>query len=385
MSGSSETLEQVQQYLKHSVEEAWRAISEPIRDNETIQDAYRKLQEGVSVVKEAINDPESMHGVYDQFAQDTYEQVHGAIDQALKNSGGLPVFVMSGEVHEDTEMDNTFNEYLPDQYENPALAAAYTHISAIHAAGELVGKENMVVSIELDQDTLDQEIHIAELELSGHRIMQQTPMYEAIRFAVEQGYEVVPSDPLHNTENPYAQERFEAEIEEIGKHALRTDNPPQVIVHIGGAYHIGSLQGYSISELKSDGETLTKNPERNPFEGIFGQTIFYSTSHTSPSMFVSEVMDDGAYYYQNRDNAIQIDPPGRMTEIDGLNIANQVLGHPVDTRSLVERMNDESYVPYRNEKDVGEILRELGQTEGLDAGAEEQLFQNIAPSAPLKP
>ena len=69
MSGSSGTLEQVQQYLKHSVEAALSAVSDAIEDNETIQEGYRKLQEGVSVVKEAINDPESMHGAYDQFAR----------------------------------------------------------------------------------------------------------------------------------------------------------------------------------------------------------------------------------------------------------------------------------------------------------------------------
>ena len=312
--------------------------------------------------------------------------LQGDISQALKSSGNLPVFVMSGEVHEDTETENTLNDYLPDQYENPALAAAYTHISAIHAAGELVGKENVIVSIELDQDELDQAIEIANRELNGQVLVEARPMYEAVRFAVEQGYELVASDPLRDRKNPDRQDRFDAEIETIGKHALRTEDTPKVIIHIGGAYHIGSLQGYRADELKSDGETLTKNPERNPFEGIFGQTLFYNTAQDTSSMFILEVLDDGNNYYRNSANASQIDPPGRMTEIDSRNIANQVLGNPVDTRSLEERqMNESPYVSSGNENDVGDILRELSRAEDTAPVTEEQIFQSIPPSAPSKP
>lgn len=272
---------------------------------------------------------------YTQFAQDTYEQIKSDVQKALQADTNLPLLVVSGERHTEIELDEVLAGVIPDKYENPALAAAYTHISAIHAAGELVGKDNIVVSIEMSQSELTA---LTEL-VQNHTLFlsedtYNLPIMRALSYAIENQYEVVATDPI--SEPGSGQERYDAEIEKIGQIALRTQDRPDVVVHMGGAAHIGTLQGYSREELIDNGKHLTRNTEANPFEGIYSNQLFYSTAPITASMSLGLLFDGSDNYYNNPKNATQINPPGKMEDVDIRNIERQVQGLPMDMRTEEE-------------------------------------------------
>jgi len=265
-----------------------------------------------------------MSKAYEDFARDTFERTQEHIAQAIEASGNLPVLVFSGEEHKDSSIERLTNTILPSAFEEPSLAASYTHIAAIKSAIELAGRENVIVSFETDQLKLDirrnalqrgieegveQEDVLAQFGSHGYA------QYPAMYFALKQGLELVASDPQMRTEEARAPERYNAEIEALGKHALRTVNQPRIVVHIGGAGHIGSLQGHKIEDLVENGESLTRNGAPNPFEGIYGKAIFFNT-HKDHAFSVTPFFGADSVYAQNPDNAIQIDPPGQMDESD---------------------------------------------------------------------
>ncbi len=288
-----------------------------------------------------------MSEAYEQFAKDTYVKVYHDMKDALGASGDLPILVVSGEMHNDPmlgdhidiivseETDDFLKEYediydldisvlIPDSMENPALASAYTHMSNIQAASDLVGKDNVVVSVELNNKTLEQVISFIE---KGSTFTTPIPALETISFALKNGYEIVASDPLNgkgDKGDKYQQERYDEEILAIGRHALRIEDTPKIVVHIGGTNHIGTLQGYDRFDLAENGEELLRDPEIDPFNGSYGKVLFYNTAQTTTYSILEGLFDDTIDYAQNPKNATQIDPPGAMDESDRRNIADRI-------------------------------------------------------------
>lgn len=267
---------------------------------------------------------------YKQFARETYEKVYNEMKKSLELSGDTPLLVMSGEHHFDSYKEkNYYNAIAPDSWQEPAAAAAYTHIAMIQAAIDLVGKENVVVSVEMDAFLekffeADRAYFNSEMEKfqngasldslsQENRTKMEQGAARAQYFAKNTGVEIVGTD-LENR-NPDEQLRKDAEIEAIGKIALRTQNTPKIVLHIGGADHIPSLQGHKQKEIEEDASALTKDPDKNPFLGIFGDTLFFNSGRAA-------WFGDGGQrsaadgYYTNPDNAVQIDAPGAMDESD---------------------------------------------------------------------
>ena len=90
-----------------------------------------------------------MSETYDQYARDVYATVFKNMKSALHDAGKKSVLTVSGESHDDTFLEAwIINPFTPDDKEKPALAAAYAHVSAMTAAEKLVGKNNVIVSIE---------------------------------------------------------------------------------------------------------------------------------------------------------------------------------------------------------------------------------------------
>lgn len=296
------------------------------------------LKSGIDFVSDKINRPEDMTGIYEGFARDTYTTVRNRLDIAGEKSGDLPVLVVSGERHFEENLHKFASNLIPDKYEEPPLAATYTHIASIQAAVDIAGRENVVVSVELSDrelERIEQEIEYKIdvrndiLEMLGapepsQRIfldsVTEWPIYEAVRFAVENGLEIVATDKLKGIS--LDQEHFDAEIEELGKIALNTSDPPRFVVHIGGAAHIGTLQGHSIDALARNGSELTREDALSPFNGIYGEQVYINTAQNTlvdeMELAIREIFGDHQYceYSMKKENAIQIDPPGHITEDD---------------------------------------------------------------------
>ncbi|MCB1593220.1 MAG: hypothetical protein KDI90_12295 [Alphaproteobacteria bacterium] len=254
-------------------------------------------------------------GAYPRFARETYRTAHREIGQAINGAGGLPVLVFSGEMHEDTAIDRALSHVIPDGYQNPSAAAVYTHLSAIQAAADLAGKDRVVVSIEYDEENVALlKEHALQLAYDFHA----PPYLQAAAIAYLNGYELVASDPNRSAgmDSPL---RYEGEIDALGRQALRTDpRAPSVVVHMGGAAHIGVLQGFTMENLENDGLNLQRSQARDPFAGIYGRSVFFNTAQDTPTTFLVKAVDMSPHYSMNPANAIQIDPPGRMVNPDEL-------------------------------------------------------------------
>lgn len=265
-----------------------------------------------------------MSETYENFARDTYATVNQEVISAVEQADGMPVLVFSGEQHSDS-IENNF--LTPAAFEEPAMAIAYTHVSAIRAAVDAVGAENVVVSFEFDQQKLDARQGLirgtVEDDLAPERMLEaggrlDHPIYAALYYAMENDLEIVASDPLHREVDPNDPRRYEAEIEALSQYALREENTPKVVVHFGGSAHIANLQGVTPEEFSEGVETTTQDiDDVPPFEGIYGASAFfnsYQQAPLEPGFLIPEIVD----YGMDPRNATQIDPPGYMDEEDRL-------------------------------------------------------------------
>ena len=262
---------------------------------------------------------------YKKFAKETYDTVYTAMKDGVAQSGNLPLLFMSGESHIDTKLEKQSNNFVPESDQEPAIAAAYTHVAAIKSAADLVGNDKVAISFEMDQETLDQlKDRYAHNPDSFQEMCERFPMLIALKYAIDNGYETVASDPLYQTPNATSPERFDAEKDALGKVALRTNNQPNIIVHIGGSYHIGYLQGHTNEELMENGEHLTRQENEDPFNGIFGHSVFINSAHRNPLQLQAAPDTQRYLYLQNPENAIQIDAPGKMDKADITDIAERI-------------------------------------------------------------
>lgn len=272
-----------------------------------------------------------MSETYENFARDTYATVNQEVTSAVEQADGMPILVFSGAQHSDSI---EFNWLTPGSWEEPAMAAAYTHISAIRSAVDAVGAENVIVSFEFDQQKLDIRQGLirqrVEDDLAPEPVLEQidlvgNPVYAGLYYAMENNIEVVASDPEHRINpdsiNPmaaYDPIRLEAEIGTLSQHALREENTPKVVVHIGGAAHIANLQGVTPTEFSEGIETAEQDTDDvPPFEGVYGSTVFfnsYQQAPLEPGVIIPQIVD----YGMDPRNATQIDPPGYMDEEDRL-------------------------------------------------------------------
>ena len=275
-----------------------------------------------------------MSDAYEEFAKETYATTRSEIGTAVEGGGGLPVLVVSGNEHIDSGLERKLNYFTRDANEEPAMAGAYTHIAAIQASSDLVGAENVVVSFEFDQDKLDRRIEMVQRAINDDSVtledvlkeegLEGRPVYYAMEYALREGHTLVASDPWHDAPSPTDPKRFDGEIEALGKQALRTEDRPDVVVHIGGSSHFGTLQGHDLRAVLNNGENMVRVDDLNPFTGIYGNTVFFNSYQAGAGDGIESGFNQGAIYARKDENAVQIDPPGQMDASDLENIAERV-------------------------------------------------------------
>jgi hypothetical protein len=249
------------------------------------------------------------YGDYPTFAGDTYRAARTQIGLALTQSPDLPVFVGSFETHNDDRLVRAKDAFTSDLNESPAMAAAVTHIAALQAAVDLVGKENVVLDVELNEKLLN------DFKKSPSVSDPATEtMWHVVKYALDHGIKINASDILNGSPKALIdQDRFDAELTSVQLQALRTRDAPRIVVHVGGAAHMGNFQGFQLSELQSDGSSLDRTQRVSPLEGIYGAQIFLHTPSTRAGEWRQNPWGD---YADNPANATQIDSPGRMSETD---------------------------------------------------------------------
>jgi len=269
--------------------------------------------------------------VYQAFALSTYTTVRNALAEGLKEGAdSLPILVVIGEQHADSQPELDANEYTPDDQEEPALAAAFTEIGALEAAARLVGKENMALSIEIPPDLLtfyvgrirDNDGVIPDSEL-------EYPFMHTLAYAINNNIEIIPTDPglEYIRENEELREQMQQDaIAAIGV----GEDAPRVVVHVGGHYHLSNFAGFSNQEIRETLGQVTRDERESPFEGVYNDVLFFNTTRNTDEYIRSmgrhrDATGIGeANYSENPANAIQIDAPGAMSEDVQRNIGEMV-------------------------------------------------------------
>ncbi len=250
---------------------------------------------------------------YSEFAAQTYASINRALDQALCESNGGSILMSIGEAHHNLSSD----DQNPENEQNPALAGAFSEVSALAASQRLVGTENTVLAVELlaeDISYLIDGIENNNLRLDDFDV--EATMAHAILYAHRNGIEIVPIEADADVEMN-APERDEMMIDSI--RALSLTDEQKIIVHVGGAAHMSNMAGFNNDTIENTTGVVTLDPDNTPSSGSYDDVVFVNTvmlpedyvtrlEQNSPQTY-AEVM-----YFTDPDNAIQIDPPGKMRD-----------------------------------------------------------------------
>lgn len=285
------------------------------------------------------NSSESVSEVrYEAFARDTYAATRDHISTALKDSlPDLPVLVIVGESHLDTAQEKTANAYTADFMEEPALASAFTEISALEAAARLVGKENVVLSLEFRPDKFAEKVTAIRenggVPPASHAHM---PMMHTLAYAINNGFQIVPTDSGNHLHETDPEARDQMMIDSLSAIAAVEDKP-KIVVHIGGSQHISNMLGFTNQDiLDAEGKVSVEDAKTEPFAGFYGYILAYNTTQDTPQTRAERGLNpnygllsgktyadtrdsDGAQrvisesrFYENPENAIQVNAPGAM-------------------------------------------------------------------------
>ena len=173
---------------------------------------------------------------YQDFALRTYTDVRANIKTALDGAvADLPVLVIIGESHLDTQQERDANLYTADYMEEPALASAFTEIAALEAAARIVGKENVVLSIESFPEKFPEKIEaIRENGGVPPAPYDQMPIWHTLAYAVNNGFEIVPTDTGNHYHETAPDLRDEMMIDAVASVSASAEDSPQIVVHVGG-------------------------------------------------------------------------------------------------------------------------------------------------------
>lgn len=272
----------------------------------------------------------SISEAYEKFAVETYSKVHQELSRAISENEGS-ILLLSMEEHMDSQEESYTNGFTHVKDQEPAISAAYTHISALKSAVDIAGSENVVLSIELPVSVLSQAIAILkenEGKIPGK--FAEAPHMYAVAFALEKGIKIMPTDPLSNQN--MSSEREQMMADSVGS-IVTDENPPRVVVHIGGAMHLSTFQGYSAEEVIQSQGSITASSDRNPYKGIYDDVLYFNNARSPQRLleFIENRNSNGDQYtlysheyFTNPDNAIQIDAPGMAFYDDKYNVRENV-------------------------------------------------------------
>lgn len=281
---------------------------------------------------------------YEEYAAQVYAEVHSQVEDLTAQAVNKPSLIVIVEQHLDDPIEGQTQGVLhPDDWE-PALASAYTHVSTLHAAKAMVGSENVVLSLELDQGTLANVIHlIQENDLEVPELYKGVPAFQATVYAMRNGIRLAASDPEGLNPEVSFSDRDDAQI--VSLQQLSFEENAEIIIHIGGQAHLRSLDGARV--------------EGNPFDENYADVRYFNTTKldplheallereriTNPSAGLSSLYNE---YATDPENAIQFDPPGKM------DLSDEKIFEKVEAaaKEHAEQLNMEERDPVRIESRV---------------------------------
>ena len=281
---------------------------------------------------------------YERFAAQTYATFHGKISQAVGASpAGGSVLVVIGEEHQDSTLEMFLNNKVAPEDRQPAVASAFSHISALHSAVQIAGARNVVFSTELSPDVLEPIRKLLEKEIKANPgkefsipefeskyadvFMNQMdkPFLHAMAYAIKNNIPIVGSDPLggQKAQPSYNPAREQAQVDAI---TTLSGRDKKIVIHIAGQSHLSNLMGYSDEEVTAREGNFVAQAERNPFLSSFPQRLYFNTSRdTAPYRETQEIVAPlyagyarmhrfnelaESRFATNPQNAIQIVTPG---------------------------------------------------------------------------
>ncbi|MDH5723660.1 MAG: hypothetical protein OEY94_10115 [Alphaproteobacteria bacterium] len=263
-----------------------------------------------------------MSEAYEKFARDTYNKVYDTINQSLKKVDGLPILVVSASDLLDYQKEVAWDYFTSDEHEEPALAGAYTHIAAIQAAVDLVGKDNVIVHFIGDQEQMNSNYkRIDRREREGRDATY--PIDETIKFINQKGYKIqVDSEASPNSISDIDSDRL---VNNYGKLANVVPAAPKIVVSIVPSVVLSFLQGYTQEDMIGNkGAELSRNAEKNPFEGVYKDSVFFNTARYTRVRFAEPETTWKSYAIKS-ENAFQVDAPGQMDKTDMNKISERIM------------------------------------------------------------
>lgn len=272
-----------------------------------------------------------MSDVYKKFAKKTYDTVSVAIAFRGLQNDGKPVLVISVQSPPDSpfenprlQLKNLFNDKKAAAQEEPALAGAYAHISAIAAVGDIHGKDKVLVAFRLSPDETQATLKDTKNGKLGDTFNKffnpNDPAGHAFRYAYENGYTIVGTD-MHKeaaTEkatkkgDPHSADRDETRFERE-RTALNTlgTRVNGAVVYITSIDHLPVVMGMKFGENPD-----YKDTPGHSYTEVYGEPLMInSDDRNSPFSKILTLPESGL---------LQIDAPGRMDESDKTDIGKRI-------------------------------------------------------------
>jgi hypothetical protein len=248
--------------------------------------------------------------IYKKYIEDTYLDVFGKLQHKLDHNHGKPTLVMSLQYPAKPSLTEIFS----DTAKQHRLGAAIPHIIAMTVAARAVGKENIIVSFEMDPERLK------SLDVDVRR-----PMDYALRFARESGFKIVGTDTGNkeaeaNNPDNFIEEsldpiRKKKEIASINELAA---GKPRIVVHIGSVLPPYNLFGFN----ENQNPDRMENPkvfdaiDKSPFREKYGDPFIINVTDADAPMGGSTFLKNSSI------SAVQAPLPGAsISDSDSTKIA----------------------------------------------------------------
>lgn len=221
---------------------------------------------------------------------------------AEAQSEGKPLLVVSSEGHDHKD-------------------DAYSHIAGLAAAVELVGAENVQLSMELPPNIFERIGQHIELRVDKTFNLNDptvgSPMTRALGYALGQEIDVHRTDTdrpwwLFPDPNQYLHP-FRTDGEIVSINQIPHENPnTKIVFHVGGAHHLFTLAGYQTHDRLNDYSIIDELPRGEPFGSAYGKVLMFNNSEQNCENETTINCDFAAAHA----NAIQIRNPGEMDADD---------------------------------------------------------------------
>lgn len=186
-----------------------------------------------------------------EYVNSVYERISEDISALPVGEYQAPHLIVIGEKHMSLSESSQ---------KEPPMGAAYVHVSALKAGVEKFGHDEVVLSVELTQELLDQMVgNIQQGNVNPNLL--QAPIYHAVKFALDNDIAMIGSDVhaqelLHKMSiDPNLNSEEHQAINDKREHAmigstivgtgLVPDGEASLVVKVTGVAHLSGFMGIS--------------------------------------------------------------------------------------------------------------------------------------------